>query len=1202
MPCLKWMGGGPSSATNEHEWVEEREGGGAAAAAAAAAEDGGRGGGGGGGVVVVGGDSSSGSDVSRQSAVISLCGLLTNLAERLSCGKHKKKRQRGEGEALGRTAQNGLLVRMLGDVKGGTTVETSLTPTVAGSAGRVSSDAGWRSSAIPSSASALPFPMGDGEMSSSVGDAEERLLRGVSRGSGSYSRFLTLHRRRRRKPPTHQMEKHHRALLDDLYHGPTQCVLSQVGVWEFNAFALDSVCGGRPVSVLCVYLLHKYGLIQHFNLDTVTVWKCFSLIEDGYHASNPYHNAIHAADVTQAMHCYLEEEKIREHMTPFEKLAALVAAVCHDLDHPGVNQPFLIATDNHLAALYKNLSVLENHHWRCAMGCLWESGLLDSWSPDDVNTLQDMIRSLILATDITRQQEFLTRFQKYLDGESLDMRDPDHRHFCLQIALKCADICNPCRPWDISRKWSHKICDEFYRQGDYERQLNLPVTSSCDRYITSVAKIQTGFIRYVVSPLFSAWNCWLGTGLSSSMVNNLNTNLTRWEEQLSDEVAKQTPIRSTVATEEPPRLPIDADEEDVDEVEGGTTPSSSGDSHQSVLGSLENVSRSLQLGRRHSVPLNFPCLVPRTVIRRESLPEEGGQPLVVETVMMEGVSLTSVRSRLSDPNTTLTSEALLPDPSITAMGGVDTGRSRHSGGRLARRMSLPPLWAHQHRSRPLHTLQPLSPTPSEDSTTQSAQEDCPASSKETKPRTEAIGSSARGTVLDGSSSVHCSGGGSYSSGGDCCDGAGGKTHRSTRGEPVNSVRDCGVHSRNSIQQSYQGATFLHSDCSDSSRYRSRSGKVLVRRASLDSSSSSSKREFLDRLYHEGNKFARVEHPDLDGDKENQAPREPPVSSRERPVPLWKTRAWRSLNYEEEKACDPREKLVKPGIYKLNQSQGSMYAHGRRGSAPLLKPEELWGGLRGGAERPDQHYLSTRRGSAPSQQIHHGSESEAGAEVPESPFTPLTSTENLPFCDNPFSHSRLRGRRSSMPFDISGCIDVNQDPAVVKDQPEIRYGRRGSGGLEMLPSLVARALPSLSTACGGHGLCGGGSSSIGIPSSLSYRHRDSLRGSGSLELLAGLWRSHLESGSSFLHDEVDMCSQSSGGMTPGTPCALPTPRIATPFTLHRRGSLPTDLFYSVCGVVRGHSNISARAQRFRPIPVLLPASSAKLSPHSLSSRP
>ena len=50
---------------------------------------------------------------------------------------------------------------------------------------------------------------------------------------------------------------------------------------------------------------------------------------------------------------YNDYFQIYQHLTPLEKLAALIAAVCHDLDHPGVNQPFLIATDNHLAALYK---------------------------------------------------------------------------------------------------------------------------------------------------------------------------------------------------------------------------------------------------------------------------------------------------------------------------------------------------------------------------------------------------------------------------------------------------------------------------------------------------------------------------------------------------------------------------------------------------------------------------------------------------------------------------------------------------------------------------------------------------------------------------------------------------------------------------------------------------------------------------------
>jgi hypothetical protein len=83
------------------------------------------------------------------------------------------------------------------------------------------------------------------------------------------------------------------------------------------------------------------------------------------------------------------------------------------------------------------------------------------------------------------------------------MRRPEDRHFILQIALKCADISNPCRPWDVSRKWSQKVCEEFFRQGDYERQLNLPVTSLCDRQSTSVPKIQAGTdLNLNLVPLF----------------------------------------------------------------------------------------------------------------------------------------------------------------------------------------------------------------------------------------------------------------------------------------------------------------------------------------------------------------------------------------------------------------------------------------------------------------------------------------------------------------------------------------------------------------------------------------------------------------------------------------------------------------------------------------------------------------------------
>lgn len=60
------------------------------------------------------------------------------------------------------------------------------------------------------------------------------------------------------------------------------------------------------------------------------------------------------------------------------------------------------------------MSVLENHHWRSAIGCLLESGLAEQLLPYRTE-LEQQIRDLILATDINRQQEFLSKFKVSLE-------------------------------------------------------------------------------------------------------------------------------------------------------------------------------------------------------------------------------------------------------------------------------------------------------------------------------------------------------------------------------------------------------------------------------------------------------------------------------------------------------------------------------------------------------------------------------------------------------------------------------------------------------------------------------------------------------------------------------------------------------------------------------------------------------------------
>ncbi len=287
---------------------------------------------------------------------------------------------------------------------------------------------------------------------------------------------------------------HERGLLDEVQSEQTRRMLSTIGHWEFNAFAFDRLTNGHNLANLCTHLFEGNGLLAHYRLDPIVVWKFFFLVEQGYHSSNPYHNAVHAADVTQAIHCFLQEDAIRRHLTPMEMMAALVAAVCHDLDHPGKSEKFLIATGNPLACMYSNSSVLENHHWRSAVAALWESGMMHALDEEsgERRRFQELVREVILATDISRQGEFLARLRLYLDGElEMDLSAAEPRHFVLQIAMKCADISNPCRSWNISRLWSHRASEEFFRQGDRERELGLPVTPICDRFAMTVAKVSS---------------------------------------------------------------------------------------------------------------------------------------------------------------------------------------------------------------------------------------------------------------------------------------------------------------------------------------------------------------------------------------------------------------------------------------------------------------------------------------------------------------------------------------------------------------------------------------------------------------------------------------------------------------------------------------------------------------------------------------
>ncbi|KAI4539239.1 hypothetical protein MG293_010631 [Ovis ammon polii] len=322
-------------------------------------------------------------------------------------------------------------------------------------------------------------------------------------------------------------------LLDEDYLGQARHMLSKVGMWDFDIFLFDRLTNGNSLVTLLCHLFNSHGLIHHFKLDMVTLHRFLVMVQEDYHSQNPYHNAVHAADVTQAMHCYLKEPKLASFLTPLDIMLGLLAAAAHDVDHPGVNQPFLIKTNHHLANLYQNMSVLENHHWRSTIGMLRESRLLAHLPKEMTQDIEQQLGSLILATDINRQNEFLTRLKAHLHNKDLRLEDVHDRHFMLQIALKCADICNPCRIWEMSKQWSERVCEEFYRQGDLEQKFELEISPLCNQQKDSIPSIQIGFMTYIVEPLFREWAHFTGhSALSESMLSHLAHNKAQWKSLL----------------------------------------------------------------------------------------------------------------------------------------------------------------------------------------------------------------------------------------------------------------------------------------------------------------------------------------------------------------------------------------------------------------------------------------------------------------------------------------------------------------------------------------------------------------------------------------------------------------------------------------------------------------------------------------------
>ncbi|XMA08713.1 hypothetical protein WAI453_001504 [Rhynchosporium graminicola] len=333
-------------------------------------------------------------------------------------------------------------------------------------------------------------------------------------------------------------------------------IAASIGSWHFSAhdFTDDEL-----LHAALLMLQHALAMpeLERWRISTDHLTAFLVASRSAYNAFVPYHNFRHVVDVLQACFHFLVQlgrlpsypnsshssdpplSPIAALIRPFDALTLLITAIGHDVGHPGVNNAFLVTLNAPLAQLYNDRSVLESFH------CAAYSQILRRYWPAAFQgtEMRQLMISSILATDMGLHFEYMKKLgflqEKLFENGGTDGWNgrliEEQRTLACSLLIKCADISNVARKYEVAAQWTQILTNEFSRQASMETDLGIPsaLFATPTRAPIELGKSQIGFMNMFAIPLFQGV-----TDIMPEMaycVEELHRNKAGWEQTIADE-------------------------------------------------------------------------------------------------------------------------------------------------------------------------------------------------------------------------------------------------------------------------------------------------------------------------------------------------------------------------------------------------------------------------------------------------------------------------------------------------------------------------------------------------------------------------------------------------------------------------------------------------------------------------------------------
>ncbi|DBA04017.1 TPA: hypothetical protein N0F65_009364 [Lagenidium giganteum] len=271
--------------------------------------------------------------------------------------------------------------------------------------------------------------------------------------------------------------------------------IGDVDRWDFNCLDLTNA----EIFMSSTVIFRVFGFLELFRIPNDKFATFLSHVASHYRA-NPYHNFQHAFQVTHCAYTMIRRE-CSAYFSSVDIFTMLVAALCHDIDHPGNNNDFEVKSLSQMALTHNDDAVLERHHCRVTFIILshQSANILENLQRDNFLKVRRLIIHCILATDMSKH------FEKCKALEGLSMRHlPEKKYVLMAILLHASDLSGQALPYDQAIRWGMRVLTEFQNQAKSETEMKVPV----DSFMTNLHQMKTrvtvqmNFINYVLRPIW----------------------------------------------------------------------------------------------------------------------------------------------------------------------------------------------------------------------------------------------------------------------------------------------------------------------------------------------------------------------------------------------------------------------------------------------------------------------------------------------------------------------------------------------------------------------------------------------------------------------------------------------------------------------------------------------------------------------------